>query len=68
VIENVKEEIARVAMKPIINRLSRQAYDQVVECFCLPTCGHTPGQLCIVARETQRRLIAVLFQEYSRLN
>lgn len=66
--ENAKEKIVGVAIKPIVDRISHQAYEQVVESICLRDCGHTPHHLCNRAKKLHRRLFALLFQEYSRLN
>jgi len=64
-----KDKIAELSAKSITDRLRATAYEQVVEKFCLPRCGHTPdGELCDEAERTHRRFIAFLFQSYSRLN
>ncbi|GAI95186.1 unnamed protein product, partial [marine sediment metagenome] len=41
------DKIAELSAKAITSRLRSTAYEQVVENFCLPRCGNTPGgELC----------------------
>ena len=62
-------KIAELSAKPITDRLSHQAYEQLVENFCLPRCGHTPNsELCAEAERVHQLLVALLFKSYSRLN
>ena len=67
--DKTKDKIAKVSAKRITDRLSFQAYEQVVECFCMPQCGHTPDrELCDEAERAHRLFVALLFKSYSRLN
>ena len=62
-------KIAELSAKPITDQLRATAYEQVVEKFCLPRCGHTPdSELCDEAERLHRQFIALLFQSYCRLN
>lgn len=62
-------KIAQLSAKPITDRLSSTAYEQVVENFCLPRCDKTPdAELCPRAERKHRQFLALLFQSYSRLN
>ena len=64
-----RAKIAKLSAKPITDRLSLQAYEQIVENFCLPRCGHTPdGELCSDAERTHRLLVTPLFGTCSGLN
>lgn len=64
-----RAKIAELSAKPITDRLSSTAYEQVVENLCLPRCGHTPdGELCAEAERVHQLLVALLFKSYSRLN
>lgn len=64
-----RDKIAQLSAKPITDQLSHQAYEQVVEKFCLPRCGKTPDrELCEEAERAHRLFVALLFQSYSRLN
>lgn len=67
--DKTKDKIAKVSAKRITDRLRATAYEQVVEKFCLPRCGHTPdGELCDEAERTHRRFLSLLFDAYSRFN
>jgi len=62
-------KIAKISALAITDRLRSTAYEQVVENFCLPRCGHTPnGDLCAQARQLHRQLLRFLFQAYSQEN
>jgi len=67
-----RDEIARVAAKPIIDHLMQQAYEEFVEEFCLPRCGHRPEQTCEQATlECQLQyshFIIHSLERYGRLN
>ncbi len=68
------DKIAELSAKPITDQLRPIAYEQVVENFCLPRCGHTPGgelcdgELCPAAKEAHRLFVALLFRFHSGLN
>lgn len=67
--DKARGKIAKVSAKLITDRLSHQAYEQVVEKFCLPRCGHPPdNKLCKEAERVHWRFVALLFEAYSRLN
>ncbi|MBA7587668.1 hypothetical protein ES708_29699 [subsurface metagenome] len=64
-----RDKIAELSAKAITDQLSHQAYEQVVEKFCLPRCGGTPdGELCDRAERVHRLLVALLFKSCSSLN
>lgn len=67
--DKVKSEIAKLAVEPIINRLTGIGREQVEESFCVPRCGRRPdGQFCDDAEAVYRRTLAILFKYYRRLN
>ena len=67
--DKTKDKIAKVSAKRITDRLSYQAYEQVVENLCLKRCGRTPdGELCDEAERTHRLFVALLFRSYSGSN
>ncbi|MBA7588168.1 hypothetical protein ES708_30219 [subsurface metagenome] len=62
-------KLAELSAQPITDRLRSTAYEQVVEKFCLPLCGHTPnGGLCKEAEMVHRLVVALLFGAHSELN
>ncbi len=62
-------KIAQLSAKPITDRLSSTAYEQVVEKLCLPRCGNTPdAELCPDAERAHQCLLSLLFDEYIRSN
>lgn len=64
-----RAKIAKLSAKPITDRLSSTAYEQVAENFCLKWCGHTPdGELCDEAEMVHRLFVGLLFRSYSGLN
>ena len=64
-----RAKIAELSAQPITDRLRSTAYQQVVECFCRPQCGHTPdSELCKEAERAHRLFVALLFNTYARLN
>jgi len=69
-----KDKIAELSAKPITDQLKPIAYEQVVENFCLPRCGHTPGgelcdgKLCPAAKRAHRLFVALFFKLYSESN
>ena len=67
--DKTKNKIAKVSAKRITDRLSYQAYEQVVENLCLKRCGRTPdGELCDEAERALWLVVALLFKSYSGLN
>lgn len=68
-VADIRDKIAWISQKAITKQLSLRAYEQLVENFCLPRCGHTPdGQICALANAKHQALVALLFKEYSGLN
>ena len=64
-----RAKIAELSAQPITDRLSPQAYEQVVENFCLKRCGRTPdSELCNEAERARRLFVALLFRSYSGSN
>jgi len=45
--DKVRNDIAKLCLKPIYGRLSVRAKEEVAENFCKPKCGHGPeGKFC----------------------
>jgi len=62
-------KLAKLSAQPITDRLRFTAYEQVVENFCLPQCGHTPNsELCLEAERVHRLFVEFLFKAYSQEN
>jgi len=62
-------EIVQLSLKPILNRLSERAYEEVVTNFCKPNCQKNPeGRLCRGAERVHRKVLTLLFEKYARLN
>lgn len=67
--DKTKDKIAKVSAKRITDRLRSTAYEQVVENFCLPWCGRTPGgELCDEEERVHWLFAALQFEAYGRLN
>lgn len=65
------DKIAKLSLKPILDRLSKTAREQVEENFCMPHCGRTPHgeeEFCDDAEYVLKRYLSRLFRRYSKLN
>ena len=66
VTDKTKDEIAKLAVAPIMRRLSERAYEEVMENFCKVNCGQCPdGRLCSVAKRVHKGFLALLCQNYA---
>jgi len=64
-----RDKIAELSAKAITDQLSHQAYEQVVENFCLKRCGRTPdSELCPAAKGAHQHFLSLLFDAYIRFN
>lgn len=64
-----RNKIARIAMEPIVNRLTQRATEEMAETFCKSRCGHGPGgDFCDEARIIYNCLLLELFKCYRSNN
>lgn len=63
------DEMVKVALKPIMKRLTSSAREEVMESFCKKQCEHGPeGKFCPEAEQFYRGCLALFIYRYSRLN